>query len=263
VVVENKPGAAGTAAYNALLQSTPTDGHAFILSDGAMLSIGPLISKTTNYKLGKDILPVALVGRTALYLVAHPKTGVNTMQEFVALVRRKPGEFTYGSSGVGSNHHLTMEALKAALNLDIRHVPFRGSSQSTPALVSGQVDFSIAAMPSIHGFVQNGQLKVLASNALQRSPLTPDVPPIADMVPGFDLAPAIVVLAAPGTPAAAIERVSRDIAEIVKLPDVQKGLQGAAVEPVSRGGPSDLAQALTREIESMAKAAQAAQLKAE
>lgn len=263
VVVENRPGASGSAAYNALLQSTPSDGHAFIFSDGAMVSISPLINKSTNYKLGKDILPVALVGRTALYLVAHPKTGVSNLQEFVALVRSKPGEFTYGSSGIGSNHHLTMEALKAALNLDLRHVPFRGSSQSTPALVSGQVDFSVAAMPSIQGFVQNGQLKVLASNALQRSPLTPDVPPIADLVPGFDFAPSIVVLAAPGTPAAAIDRVSRDIAEIVKLPDVQKGLHGAAVEPASRGGPSDLAQALTREVESMAKAAHAAQLKAE
>ncbi|NBY03984.1 MAG: tripartite tricarboxylate transporter substrate binding protein [Betaproteobacteria bacterium] len=261
-MVENRPGASGSAAYNGLLQSTPTDGHAFILSDGAMLSISPHINKETNYKLGKDLLPVALVGRSSLYLVAHPKTGVNTLQEFVAAVRKKPSEYTYGSSGIGSNHHLTMEALKAALNLNIRHVPYRGSGQSTPALVSGQVDFSIAAMPSIAGFVQNGQVKVLASNAANRSPLAPDVPLIAELVQGFDFATILTVLAAAGTPAIAIDRVSRELAEVVKLPDVVKRLYGAAVEPIG-GGPSDLGKALEREIEVMARAVQAAQLKAE
>lgn len=262
VVVENRPGASGAAAYNGLLQSTPTDGHAFILSDGAMLSISPHINKATNYKLGKDLFPVALIGRSSLYLVAHPKTGVNTLQDFVAAVRKKPGEYTYGSSGIGSNHHLTMEALKAALNLDIRHVPYRGSGQSTPALVSGQVDFSIAAMPSIAGFVQNGQLKVLASNAANRSSMVPDVPLIAEVVPGFDFATILTVLAAPGTPAIAIDRVSRELAEVVKLPDVMRSLHGAAVEPIG-GGPAELGKALAREIEVMARAAQAAQLKAE
>ena len=262
VVVDNRPGASGSAAYNALLQSTPADGHAFIVSDGAMLSISPHVNKATNYKLGKDLLPVCLIGRSSLYLVAHPKTGVDTLQEFVAAVRKKPGEYTYGSSGIGSNHHLTMEALKAALNLDLRHVPYRGSGQSTPALVSGQVDFSIAAMPSIAGFVKNGQLKVLASNAGVRSPLTPDVPLIAEVVPGFDFATILTVLAAPGTPAVAIDRLSRELAEVVKLPAVVKSLHGAAVEPIG-GGPAELGKALTREIEVMARAAQAAQLKAE
>lgn len=262
VVVDNRPGAAGASAYNGLLQSTPADGHAFILSDGALLSISPHVNKATNYKLGRDLLPVALVGRSSLYLVAHPKTGVNTLQEFVAAVRKKPGEYTYGSSGIGSNHHLTMEALKAALNLDIRHVPYRGSGQSTPALVSGQVDFSIAAMPSIAGFVQNGQLKVLASNAATRSALTPEVPLIAEVVPGFDFATILTVLAAPGTPAVAIDRVSRELAEVVKLPDVVKSLHSAAVEPIG-GGPAELSKALAREIEVMARAAQTAQLKAE
>ena len=262
VVVDNRPGAGGASAYSALLQSTPGDGHAFIVSDGAMLSISPLVNKATNYKMNRDLFPVTLVGRSALYVVAHPKTGVNTLQEFVALVRKSPDEFTYGSSGIGTNHHLTMEALKSALGLSIRHVPFRGSGQSTPALVSGQVDFSVAAMPSIAGFVQNGQVKVLASNTVNRSPLTPDVPAIAEMVPGFDFATILVVLAAPGTPASAIDRISRELAEVVRQPGVVKSLNSAGVEPLG-GGPAELSKALTREIEVMAKAAQSAQLKAE
>lgn len=263
VVVDNRPGAGGTVAYNALVQTQPNDGHSFIVSDTAMVSINPLISKTApNYKIGRDILPVALIGRAALFLVAHPKTGVNNLQQFVATVRRRPGEFTYASSGIGSFHHLTMEALKAALGLDIRHVPFKGSSQSTPALLGGQVDFSISALPSVAQFVQQGQLRLLGVNSPERSKLAPDVPPLADLVPGFDLAPMIAVLAGPGAPQVAIDRISKDLIEIIKLPDVVKGLTGAAVEPTP-GGPVEITREMNREVEAMAKAAQAAKIQPE
>lgn len=244
------------------MQSTPGDGHAFICSDGAMLSIAPHVTKAATFRFNKDLVPVALIGRSALYLAAQQKTGITKLQDFIAAVRAKPGEYTYGSSGIGSNHHLTMEALKAALKLDIRHIPFRGSSQSIPALVGGQVDFSVAALPSVAGFVQSGQLKLLASNAATRSRLTPDVPPIADVVHGFDFATILTVLAAAGTPTVAIRRMSESITEAVKHPDVIKGLQAAGVDPVG-GGPAELNKTMSYEIEVMARAAQVARLTAE
>lgn len=262
VVVENKPGGNGVVAYQNLLQSQPGDGHAFIVSDGSMLSITPLINKAASYQVGKDILPVSLIARSPLFLVAHPKTGVTSFNEFVALVRSKPGEFTYGSSGIGSTHHLTMEALKAALNLDVRHVPYRGSGQSTPALVGGQVDFSVAALPSIAGFVQNNQVRLLASNAATRSPQAPDVPAIAEVVPGFDFAVVVGALAAAGTPQAAIDRISREIAEVVKMPEVIKQFHAAVIEPVG-AGPAEYAKVIARENESMGRAGRTANLKAE
>lgn len=263
IVVENKPGAGGSVAYNTLVQVQPNDGHAFIVSDTAMVSINPLISKTaTTYKVGKDIVPVGLVGRSGLFLVAHPKTGVNNLQEFVATVKRRPGEFTYASSGIGSFHHLTMEALKAALGLDIRHVPFKGSSQSTPALVGGQVGFSISALPSVAGFVQQGQLRLLGVNSPTRSKLAPEVPPLADLVPGFDFAPMVAVLGGPDTPQVAIDRLSKELIEVMKLPEVARGVNNAAVEPTP-GGPAELTRELNREVEAMAKAAHAAKLQPE
>jgi tripartite-type tricarboxylate transporter receptor subunit TctC len=261
VIVDNKPGGNGVVAYNALLQSNPSDGHAFIVSDGSMLSITPLITKV-SYVYGKDILPVSLIARSPLFLVAHPKTGVNTFQEFITLVKSKPGQFTYGSSGIGSTHHLTMEALKAALNLDVRHIPFKGSGQSTPALVGGQVDFSVSALPSISGFVQNGQVKLLASNAAARSPQAPDVPTIAETVPGFDFSVAIGALAAAGTPQTAIDRISREIAEVVKLPEVVKLLHTQVIDPIG-STPAEYGKAIERENEAMGKAGRAARLKAE
>lgn len=262
VVIDNKPGGNGMVAYQALLQSQPSDGHAFIVSDGSMLSITPQVNKAATYQVGKDILPVSLIARSPLFLVAHPKVGVNNFKEFVTLVKSKPGEFSYGSSGIGSTHHLTMEALKSALGLDVRHIPYRGSGQSTPALIGGQVEFSVAALPSIAGFVQSGQAKLLASNASTRSPQAPDVAAIAELVPGFDFAVVVGVLAAGGTPQAAIDRISREIAEVVKMPDVVKQFQAAVVEPVG-AGPAEYARVIARENQAMLRAGKAASLKAE
>ena len=261
VVVENKPGGNGVVAYQALLQSNPGDGHTFIVSDGSMLSITPLINKSATYKVGEDILPVSLIASSPLFIVAHPKTGVTTFQEFLDKVKSHPGEYTYGSSGIGSTHHLTMEALKAALNLDIRHIPFKGSGQSTPALVGGQVEFSVAALPSISGFVKTGQVRVLASNAPERSKQAPDIPTIAEVVPGFNFAVMVGALAAKGTPQSAIDRVSKEIAEVVKQSEVVKTFHDAVVEPVG-ANPEGYAKVIAKENEAMARAGKAADLKA-
>ena len=261
VVVDNKPGGNGVVAYQSLLQSTPGDGHAFIVSDGSMLSITPQINKAATYKVGQDLLPVSMIATSPLFIAAHPKTGVNSFKEFVEKVKASPGEYTYASSGIGSTHHLTMEALKAALNLDVRHVPFRGSGQSTPALVGGQTEYSVTALPSIAGFVKSGQVKLLASNARERSKQAPEIPAIAETVPNFDFAVIVGVLGAKGTPQVAIDRISKEIAEVVKMPEVVKTFHDAVVEPVG-AGPAEYAKAIERENAAMARAGKAAQLSA-
>lgn len=262
VIVDNKPGGNGVVAYQSLLQSSPQDGHSFIVSDGSMLSITPLVNKSATYRVGKDILPVSLIARSPLFIVAHPKTNVNTFAEFVTLVKGKPGEFTYGSSGIGSTHHLTMEALKHALSLDVRHVPFRGSGQSTPALVGGQVDFSVAALPSMLGFYNNNQVRLLASNAATRSSQASNIPTVAETVPGFDFAVVVGALAAAGTPQYAIDRISKEIAEVVKHPELVKTFNTAVIDPVG-AGPAEYARVIARENEAMARAGKIADLKAE
>lgn len=262
VVVDNKPGGNGVVAYQSLLQSNPGDGHAFIVSDGSMLSITPYINKNATYRIGQELVPVSMIATSPLFIVAHPKTGVNSFKEFIEKVKAKPGEYTYASSGIGSTHHLTMEALKSALNLDLRHVPFRGSGQSTPALVGGQVDYSVAALPSIAGFVKSGQVKVLASNARGRSKQAADIPAISESVPNFDFAVVVGVLGAKGTPQVAIDRISKEISEVVNMPEVIKTFHDAVVEPVG-AGPTEYAKVIARENEAMAKAGKAAQLSAD
>lgn len=260
-VVENKPGGNGVVAVQTLTR-LPADGYSFIVSDGSMLSITPQINKAAKYAVGQDLQAVSLIARSPLFLVAHPKSGIKTFQEFVARAQKEPGAFTYGSSGIGSTHHLTMEALKSELGLSMVHVPFRGSGQSAPALVGGQVDFLFAALPSMLGFVKNDQVIVLASNAPKRSASVPDIPSIAETVPGFDFSVSVGVLARTGTPPMISKRVADEIAQIVKLPDVIEKFQGAGIEPIGAGGDA-YRKVIEQENQAMAKAGKYAELKAE
>lgn len=260
-VVENKPGGNGVVSVQTLA-GLPADGYSFIVSDGSMLSITPQINKAARYAVGQDLQAVSLIARSPLFLVAHPKSGVKSFQEFVARAKKEPGAFTYGSSGIGSTHHLTMEALKSDLGLSMVHVPFRGSSQSVPALVGGQVDFLFAALPSMLGFVKTGQVIVLASNAPKRSASAPDTPSVAETIPGFDFSVSVGVLARTGTPPEISKRVADEIAQIVKLSDVIEKFQVAGIEPVGAGGDA-YRKVIEQENQAMAKAGKHAELKAE
>ena len=261
VVVDNRPGANGVVAAQALA-SSPKDGYTFLVTDGSMFSINPAIYKNLGYDLKKDFAPVSLLARAPLYLAVNPKVPANTLAEFIALAKAKPGTLNYGSSGVGSTHHLTMEAMKAALGLDMTHVPFKGSGQSVPALIGGQVEVLFSALPSLAGFVKAGQVKLLASNAAQRSAQAPSVPALAETIPGFDFAPIVGVLAATGTPASAIERISAELALIARMPEVITTLNNAGIDPIG-SSPADYGKAIANENERLGKAVAIAGIKPE
>jgi tripartite-type tricarboxylate transporter receptor subunit TctC len=261
VVIDNRPGANGGVAAG-VLSSGPADGYTFLVTDGSMFSVNPLIYSKLTYDPKKDFLPVALIARAPLFLAVNPKMPVNSMQEWIAYVKARPGELNYGSSGIGSTHHLTMESLKAGLGLDIKHIPYKGTGQSVPALVGGQVEMLFSAYPSLTGFVKDGRVKLIATNGAQRSAQAPDVPAIAEFLPGFDFAPIIGILAPVGTPPAAVQRIAAEVAAIAKQPDAIQAMAIAGIEPVG-AGPDDYAKAIAEENERFAKAIAAAKLKSE
>lgn len=261
VVVDNKPGGNGVVAYQTLMQGQ-NDHHVFIVTDGSMLSITPLINKSASYVVGKDLEPVAMLARSPLFLVTNHKTGIKSLREFTEQVRAHPGRYTYGSSGIGSTHHLSMEALKSDLKLDVRHIPFRGTGQSVPALIGGQVDFLFSALPSLTGFVKSNQVTLLGSNASKRSAQEPDVPTLSEVVKGYDFSVAIGALARSGTPPEVIRKLADDIAWAVRQPEVIDKFSGASIEPAGLG-PEAYARDIERETQAMAKAGKAANLKAE
>lgn len=261
VVVENKSGASGAVAAAAITQA-PADGYTLLVTDGPMLAITPLMSQKMAYDPAKDFVPVSLVGTAPLFLAVHPSVKARTIDELVALAKAKPGSLNYGSSGVGSIHHLTAEAMKDGLGIFITHIPFRGSANSVPAMIGGQVELVFASPPSLMGFVKAGQARLLAINSTKRSPLAPDVPALGEKLPGFDFAFNVAVLAKTGTPNDVIARLSSEIAKIVKRPDVIEQLQKAGVDPVG-STPEQLATALRKEAVRVAAAAKRADLKAE
>ena len=261
VVVENRPGANGAVAA-AVLSNAAADGYTFLVTDGSMFSINPKIYAKLGYDPAKDFVPVALIARAPLFLAAVPGVPANNFKDFVAYVKANPGKVNYGSSGIGSTHHLTMEAIKAEYKLDMTHVPYKGTGQSVPALVGGQVPVLWSAYPSLAGFVKDNKVKLLATNGAKRWPEAPDVPAVAEQIAGFDFAPIIGILAPAGTPKGIIDKIASEVVAVTKMPDAQKQLMTAGIEPVG-GGSDDYAKAIANENAHMAKAIQAAGIKPE
>ena len=246
IVIENRPGANGSVAIAAML-SAPADGYSFVVSDGSILSINPVIYSKLAYNTA-DVLPAVMLARGPLFLAVHPKVPVNSLKELVEYAKTKPGELNYGSSGVGSTHHLSMEALSAALKIKMTHVPFKGTGESVPALLGGHIDLLFSAYPSLSGAIESKKVKALATNGPQRSPQAPDAPPVAELVPGFDFAPVIGLFARTGTPDAIVQKLAAEIAAIVKQPEVMKQFATAGIEPLGLG-PAGYAKAMQAEIQ--------------
>jgi len=261
VVVENRPGASGAVAAAAIAQA-PADGHTLLVTDGQLLAITPLLSAKPAYDATKDFTPVSLVGTAPLFLAVNAGVKANNLDELIALAKSKPGALNYGSAGIGTPHHLTAEAMKEGLGVFITHIPFRGSGASMPAMVGGQVDMVFASPPALMGFVRSGQARLIAINAAKRSALAPDVPALAEKIPGFDFAFTVVVLAKTGTPAVAVTRLSQAVAAAIRQPEAAEALRTAGVDPIG-GTPDDLAKAMAAEGARVAVAAKRANLKAE
>ena len=257
VVVENKPGGNGVVAAQALA-AKPADGYTLLVTDGSMFSINPYIYPNLPYDAERDFTHISFTARAPLFLAVHPSMPANTFTEFVQLVKANPGKFSYGSSGIGSIHHLTFETIKAALGLDILHVPYKGTGQSIPALVSGQVTAVWSAMPSIAGFAKEGKVKLIAVNSEKRSGLAPDLATVAETsIPGFDFAPVIGFSGPAGVPPAVAQKIGADVAEVLKDPAFKERLSILGIDPVG-GDPRSYASQLANDRPRFQKAVQVA-----
>ncbi|HUQ75756.1 MAG TPA: tripartite tricarboxylate transporter substrate binding protein [Burkholderiales bacterium] len=232
VVVENVGGAGGINGVEQVVKAQ-ADGYTLLIADVGQIAINPHIFSKLPYQPLKDLAPVSLIGTSPLYLVAHPSVPVNSLKELVALAKAQPGKLNYGSSGIGSIHHLSTEALKAGFGIDIVHVPYKGTGQSVPALLGGQVSLLYSALPSIAGHLKDGKVKMLAISTLKRSPQTPDVPTVAEAgIPGYDFVAEIGLLAPANTPREVINRLSAESAKAVKQSDVVQRFATLGIDPV-------------------------------
>jgi tripartite-type tricarboxylate transporter receptor subunit TctC len=235
VVVENKPGGNGVVAAQALA-SRPADGYTLMITDGTMFSVNQYVYAKLPYVPVKDFTFITLIARAPLFLAVAPSVPAANFNEFVAMAKAKPGTYTYGSSGIGSIHHLTMEAIKHERGVDLLHVPFKGTGQSIPALVSGQVTAVWSAMPSISGFVKEGKLKLIAVNSEKRSQLGPEIATVAETsIPGFDYAPNIGLSGPAGLAPAIVAKLSADMIDALKDPALVERLKVLGIDVVGAG----------------------------
>jgi tripartite-type tricarboxylate transporter receptor subunit TctC len=232
VVIDNRSGASGIAGSE-LVAKSPADGYTLLVADVGQVAINPHLYAKLPYDPQKDFTAVSLVGTSVLFLVANASVPANSFAELVALARARPGQLNYGSSGNGSIHHLATESLKAALGLDIVHVPYKGTGQAVPALLGGQVSLLFSAPPSIEAQVKAGRVKLLAVSTPKRSPEAPEVPSIAELgVPGYDFTPEIGIVAPAATPEAVLRRLAAAIAVAVQHPDTVQRFAQLAIVPV-------------------------------
>ncbi len=241
-VIENISGSSGIAAMQTAMRA-PADGYTLVYSDDGQWAINPALYSKLPYDTLRDFAPISLFSTTALFLVVPASFPANNLQELVALVKAKPDVYTYASSGVGSPHHLTMEDLKARLGLNILHVPYRGTGQSVPALIAGQVSMGIAALASVSGFVKEGRLKLIAVNTAKRFAFAPNVPPMSDVAGAdFDHAGSLGLLAPAGTPQAIIDKLSAAIAKAVTTPDTVTRFASLGLEPAVNSSPERMTE---------------------
>ncbi len=251
VFVENRAGANSSIAA-AYVASAPADGYTLLVTDNSTHAINPFLYKKLSYD-PRNLAPVTLLARAPLYLAAHNSFPGNSFAEMISLVKASPGKYTYGSSGIGSTHHLCMEFLKAALGLNMTHVPYKGTGQSVPAVVAGDVPLVWSAYPSLAPHAKEGKIKLLAVNSLKRSSSAPNLPAVAETIPGFDFAPTIGIFAPAATPRNLILKISADANEAVRSQDAVQRLTALDIQTIGTS-PEEYAASLKADSERYAKA---------
>lgn len=255
VVVENRAGASGAIGASALL-GAPADGYTFLIADGAFITINPLMIAKLTYN-PDEVLPVAIIAKAPLFLAINPNVPAKDMKELIAYAKANPGKLNYGSIGVGSFHHLSMEALMAGLGLKMNHIPYKGSGETVGALLGGHIDLVFAAYSGLRAGVEMKKITLMAASSGQRSSIAPDVPSVSEFVPGLDLSVIQGIMARVGTPPAVVQKIASEIAAIVKEPEVIQQFAIAGIEP-SGGGPDEYKAALKNEAARMAQVVKAA-----
>jgi tripartite-type tricarboxylate transporter receptor subunit TctC len=199
------------------------------------------------FHLIKDFSPISLLATTPFILVVHPSVPAASIRELVAYAKSKPGELRYGSGGSGSPPHLSAEIFKSMTGTDILHVPYKGVTQAMTDTVAGQVQMLISVIPAVLSTIQAGKLKALGVTSAKRSPFVPDLPAIAETVPGYEFIGWYSLVAPAKTPAAILSKLNAEIAKVLKTPEFRERLVALGAEPIS-STPEELARYISSEV---------------
>jgi tripartite-type tricarboxylate transporter receptor subunit TctC len=246
VIVDNRPGAGGTVAIAVAAKAMP-DGYTLLFVSGSLV-IHPFIYRDLPYDPARDLAPVSLIGVVPQVLVVNTGVAAKNMAEFIALAKANPAQINYGSGGVGSTGHLAGELLQNMAGIRLTHIPYKGAGPAAVDLIGGQIQMLFTSAVNALQHSRAGRVRVLAVTTARRSSAMPEVPTIAESaLPGYELMTWYGVLSSRGTPRDIIARLNRELAAVVKLPEVQEKLVADGVES-STGTPEQFAALIKTEL---------------
>jgi tripartite-type tricarboxylate transporter receptor subunit TctC len=250
VVVDNRPGA-GSIVGNDLTAKSPADGYTILLTNVAFGAL-PALHRKLPYDPDKDFAAVSLVNSAPQVLLVHPALPVRTTQELIAYAKTKPGQLNYSSAGIGSGNHLNTELFKIDTGVDLLHVPYQGGAPALTALLTGDVQIDFAGVPPSLPHIHSGKARALAVTSLKRMTSLPDVPALAESIPGFEFLAWHGVLVRSGTSSEIIAVLNRAINQALAHPDTVERMVKLGAEPTG-STPAQMTDRMRRESEKWRK----------
>jgi tripartite-type tricarboxylate transporter receptor subunit TctC len=260
VVIDNRPGAGGSVGWD-LAAHAPADGYTLFFAASGTLAIAPNMLKL-GYDAGRDLAPVSMVGVSPFAMMVHPSMPVKSVPELITLAKARPGKINFGSSGQGSTGHLAWELFKLNAKVNLTHVPYRGSAPALVGIISGEIDAVIFGVSAAHAFIRNKQVRVIAVTSAERMSILPEVPAIAETLPGFDVVSWYGLLTTAGTPAPVIAQLHQALGRTMATPEVIANFGAIGVYPEA-STPEQLAAKMREETAKWGRVIKAIGLKAE
>ena len=259
VVIDNRGGASGMIGAD-IVAKAPPDGYTLMVSASAEAALNVALFPKMPYDPVRDFAPITLAIVIPMALVVHPSVPIKSVKEYIAIARAKPGSMTFGSAGAGSTHHFAGEWLKMLTKIDIVHVPYKGMGPAIIDLLGGHLPSGFATLLPALQHVKTGKLRALAVTTQKRVPLLPDVPALAETLPGFDVTQWNAVWAPAAMPKDVLDKLGTEITRIVQSPDYKARMTDQAAEAIGNS-PSELAAFQQAEIDKYRKIAQQANIK--